>query len=95
MLSLLSISTSLLIAFILSWFGFDKVVIKGMYELFDISITKTGYYFIFGLFGMAKSLLLSVGAGGKFRKDVELARDFRDAKIIRKRSNKFYDKSSR
>lgn len=68
---MLTIAISLLIALILSWFGFDKVVIKGVYELFNKEITKTGYYFIFGMFGMLRSLLLSTSSIKRMREDIE------------------------
>lgn len=51
---------SLLAGWILSWFGFDNVVQTGMKEVFDIAITQTGYYFVFGLLGAIKSIFFTL-----------------------------------
>lgn len=53
---MISIALSLLGAWILSWFGFDHLVIKGMHELFNITITGTGYYFIFAIIGALRAI---------------------------------------
>lgn len=54
---MLWIAGSLLGAWILSWFGFDHVMQTGMKEVFEVYISKTGYYFIFGFAGLIKSVL--------------------------------------
>jgi choline-glycine betaine transporter len=51
---MLWIAGSLLTGWILNLFGFDNLVQTGMKEIFDVTITKSGYYFIFGLIGMLK-----------------------------------------
>lgn len=50
------IALSLLGGLILSWFGFDLVVAIGMKEVFDVTISNTGYYFLFGLLGAMRSI---------------------------------------
>ena len=44
------------IAWILSFFGYDTMVINGMNELFGINMTHTGYYFGHALLGMVAGL---------------------------------------
>ena len=41
--------TGLMLAWILSWFGFDRMFIQGVNELFGIQITAAGYYTAFFL----------------------------------------------
>lgn len=53
---MLIIALGLLAGWILSWFGFDHTVIQGMKEVFDVNITLTGYYFLFGFWGAIKSV---------------------------------------
>lgn len=48
---MLYIALSLLSGWILSLFGFDAVVIQGVFELFGKTITSTSYYFLFGVLG--------------------------------------------
>lgn len=43
---------NLIIAWILSLFGFNDIFTGGMYELFGVSITNNGYYLIFALVGL-------------------------------------------
>lgn len=54
---MLYVAGALLAGWILNLFGFDGLVIGGMLELFNQEITKTGYYFIFGIIGMLKFVL--------------------------------------
>ncbi|MDN3018956.1 hypothetical protein PH210_22550 [Paenibacillus sp. BSR1-1] len=42
----------LLVALILSFFGFHKVFIVGIKELLNKEVTKTSYYLIFALIGV-------------------------------------------
>lgn len=51
---MLYVAGALLAGWILNLFGFDGLVISGMLELFNLEITKTSYYFIFGIIGMLK-----------------------------------------
>jgi hypothetical protein len=53
-----TIAISLLIGWILSLFGFKAVVILGMAQVFGVTITSTGYYFLFGLWGALRSVAL-------------------------------------
>lgn len=46
----------LLAGLILSWFGFDHLVIQGMLEVFNQTITSTGYYFMFAMIGALQSI---------------------------------------
>ncbi|MFS0905838.1 hypothetical protein AB3N02_22705 [Priestia aryabhattai] len=62
------IAWSLLAGLILSWFGFDHVVIQGMLEVFNQTITSTGYYFLFGLMGALQSIGAWFGFGIKAKK---------------------------
>lgn len=39
-------------AWILSWFSLDKLIIKGLRELFDIEATMGSYYLIFFALGI-------------------------------------------
>ena len=55
---MLSIAGALLGGWILSWFGFDNLVISGMMELFGKTITTTGYYFMFAIMGALSSIAL-------------------------------------
>ncbi|MBC7088059.1 MAG: hypothetical protein H5T96_06165 [Tissierellales bacterium] len=40
------------VAWILSFFGVDSMIIQGLYELFNIEITSAGYYTLFALIGL-------------------------------------------
>ncbi|MEE5181066.1 hypothetical protein JDW21_19485 [Bacillus subtilis] len=54
---MLFIAFSLLGGWILNLFGFDNLVIDGAKELFHINITTTGYYLIFAIVGLLKSIV--------------------------------------
>lgn len=60
---MLYIGFALLSGLILSWFGFDYIVRIGMEEVFGKSITMTGYYFLFAIFGALKSIAASFNGG--------------------------------
>ncbi|ELC8442194.1 hypothetical protein QYB59_001215 [Clostridium perfringens] len=47
----------LFVAWILSLFDFDKMVINSIYEVFDIEISKDLYYVIFALIGLISYIL--------------------------------------
>ncbi len=47
----------LLLAWILTLFGVDKHIIKGLFELFRLDIGISGYYVLFALTGMAFELI--------------------------------------
>lgn len=64
----------LLNAWLLGLFGFDTMFISGMFEVFGLVITKTGYYFIFALVGLANGIGFKIGGnklevGNKDKKD--------------------------
>lgn len=42
---------ALILAWILTLFGFDEICITAMKELFSIEITKATYYFVFAILG--------------------------------------------
>jgi len=48
---------ALLVAWILSWFGFDDLFTKGFNELTGKNITTAGYYIVFCLVGLTFDLL--------------------------------------
>lgn len=48
---------TLLGAWILSWFGFDNLFVKGFNELFNRSITNAGYYIFFVLIGVCYEIV--------------------------------------
>lgn len=54
---MLSIGVSLLIGLVLSWFGFDSVFIESMKEVFNLTVTHSTYYMMFGFLGMVKWLI--------------------------------------
>lgn len=54
---MLFIGASLLVGLILSWFGFDSVFIESMKEVFNLTVTHSTYYMMFGLLGMIKGLI--------------------------------------
>ena len=62
---MLSIVGSLLGGWILSLFGFKGLVVAGMSQLFGVTIGSAGYYTMFGLLGMARSVGYSVNGGLK------------------------------
>ena len=47
----------LIVAWILTWFGFEYTAINSFKELFGIALTMNTYYFIFGMLGLLGSLL--------------------------------------
>lgn len=47
-------------AWVLTWFGVDKMIIESLYEVFDVSISVSVYYIGFGIIGLV---------GGAFRKN--------------------------
>lgn len=47
----------LLVAWILSLFAFDKMVINSIHEVFDIEVSKDLYYVIFALIGLIGYIL--------------------------------------
>lgn len=53
---MIAIILSLLGGWILNLFGFDTLLIAGMSQLFGVTMTSAGYYTIFGLLGMARSV---------------------------------------
>lgn len=58
---MLWIAFSLLSGWILSLFGFKTLLIAGIAQIFSITIGSAGYYTIFALLGMAKSVAVTVG----------------------------------
>lgn len=63
---MLNIAFALLGGLILSWFGFDHTVQTGMKEVFDVTISTTGYFFLFGFLGALRSI------GTSFRNPIKL-----------------------
>lgn len=55
---IIRIPIALFTAWFLSLFGFDGVVQQGMFELFKLDISTTGYYFIFGAIAMIKTFFI-------------------------------------
>lgn len=53
-------------AWFLSLFGFDNLIINGFKELFNITITKTGYYFIWVLVAVICSTISILRGGDKY-----------------------------
>lgn len=80
---MLAIALSLLGGLILSWFGFDHTVIQGMKEVFDVTISQTGYFFLFGLLGACRSIGVSFRSGVKVE-----AKDKKDANTLAKEFSK-------
>lgn len=54
---------SLFVGWFLSLFGFDNLVINGAKEIFDITITMSGYYFMFAVIGAINWLLMALKKG--------------------------------
>lgn len=54
---LVNVAVFLLAGLFLSLFGFDDLIINGMHEIFGVTITSTGYYFIFGIVGVLRSFV--------------------------------------
>lgn len=66
---MLLIIGSMLGGWILQLFGFDLLVATGMMELFGVAITKTGYYFMFALIGMMRSIVVVARNASKVQVD--------------------------
>jgi len=47
----------LLTGWILSLFGFDDVVVRGMHELFSLEITDATYYLMFAVAGVIGGII--------------------------------------
>ncbi|MDD3613307.1 MAG: hypothetical protein WAP98_06760 [Caldicoprobacterales bacterium] len=47
----------LVLAWILTWFRVDNIIINGVNELFGLEITRSGYYVMFALIGLIVNLL--------------------------------------
>lgn len=47
----------LVLAWILTWFRVDNIIINGVNELFGLEITGSGYYVMFALIGLIVNLL--------------------------------------
>ena len=54
----MAIVTFLIIGWILSWFGFDKLFIQAFKELIKLNITNASYYFVFFCIGFFGDLIL-------------------------------------
>lgn len=54
----MTIVTFLIIAWILSWFKFEKLFIQALKELFNKEVTKASYYFIFFCIGVIGDIVL-------------------------------------
>ena len=57
---MLGIITGLFTGWVLGLFGFQGVVIAGMSQLFGITINALGYYFMFAMMGVIKSIIMTV-----------------------------------
>ena len=47
----------LLVAWIGSWFGLDRLIIQGVIEFTALNITSAGYYTLFAFIGLIGGLL--------------------------------------
>ncbi|MCA0173086.1 MULTISPECIES: hypothetical protein [Bacillaceae] len=56
----MTIVSFLLIGWILSWFKFEQLFIQAFQELFNKTITKASYYFIFFCIGALGDIVLLV-----------------------------------
>lgn len=54
----MTIVSFLLIGWILSWFKFEQLFIQAFQELFNKTITKASYYFIFFCIGLIGDIVL-------------------------------------
>lgn len=54
----MAIVTFLIIAWILNWFKFEKLIIQAFKELFNKDITKASYYFLFFCIGILGEIVL-------------------------------------
>ena len=54
------IISGLLSGWILGLFGFQGVVIAGMAQVFGVTINALGYYFMFAMFGVVKSIIMTI-----------------------------------
>lgn len=53
------IISGMLIAWILTWFKVDRIIIQGVWELFRMHIGIAGYYVIFAIAGLLTELLVN------------------------------------
>jgi hypothetical protein len=60
---MLPIVGSLLVGWFLKLFGFNAVVTAGMAQIFGVTISSLGYYFLFSVLGALKSVGLSFSGG--------------------------------
>lgn len=60
LIHIIDIASALTAGWILSWFGFDDLVIKGAKEIFGMTISTTGYYFLFAILGALRSIRSNV-----------------------------------
>ena len=54
----MAIATFLLIAWILTLFSFEKIIIQAFKELFNKDITNASYYFLFLMIGIFGDIVL-------------------------------------
>jgi hypothetical protein len=54
----MTIVTFLIIAWILSWFKFEKIFIQAIKELFNKEVSKASYYFVFFCIGVIGDITL-------------------------------------
>lgn len=85
---MLFILASMLGGWILSLFGFKAVVITGMAQVFGVSLTSTGYYFLFAL----KGVLCEVFAYG--RKKVNVSEPLNEG-VLAKSLKKAFEKENK
>lgn len=77
---MLFIAFSLLSGWILSWFGFQAVVVAGMAQVFGVTITTLGYYFLFAMFGASKQVATILRGGTRNFNFGELKNNLKKAK---------------
>jgi len=56
----MAIAAFLMIAWILSWFTFNKLFIQAFKELFKLEITNASYYFAFFCIGFIGDIILFI-----------------------------------
>ncbi|QFT87613.1 hypothetical protein FIU87_03025 [Bacillus sp. THAF10] len=54
----MTIAAFLIIAWVLSWFGFNRLFVKAIQELFNKEVSSASYYFIFFCIGVIGDLIL-------------------------------------
>ncbi len=64
---MLTIAIHLLIAWFMNLFGFGSVVITGTSEIFGLELSLTGYYFLFALLGLIRSLIANIRGDNDIR----------------------------